>query len=252
MAVTPGAPRPVGPGARQPSLGAYLQRLIWISMLPLLAVAVYLAGDSVQQLRAADDRAMQQLAGQIAANLDQFVQVRMDALAALSRSPLLDDPRTLADFHRAAQSIRRTFGSHLILADATGQMLVHTGQPFGSALPQLARPGGQAAVPRALASGKPETGDRFTGPIGGELLVAVAVPVPAGPAGAAPGRVLPRCASCSSWPNRCRCRPAGRCRWSTASASCWLRGRRCRTPAHPGPTSRGSAWTGPRRSRRGR
>ncbi|MES2715530.1 MAG: response regulator [Pseudomonadota bacterium] len=171
-------------------LSAYLQRLIWLSMLPLLAVALYLAIDSVQQLRAADERANVQLAAEIAADLDQFVQVRMDALAALSRSPLLDTPSTLAQFHRAAQSIQRTFGSAVILADATGQMLLHSGQDFGSPLPGLPPQAGQAAVPRALASGQPSAGDSFSGPLDGERLVAVAVPVPAQAPGATPSRVL--------------------------------------------------------------
>lgn len=47
MADTAPALGPTGRDPRLPSLGAYLQRVIWISMLPLLAVAVYLAGDSV-------------------------------------------------------------------------------------------------------------------------------------------------------------------------------------------------------------
>ncbi len=179
-----------GGGRRLLPLSAYLQRLIWLSMLPLLAVALYLAIDSVQQLRAADERANVQLAAEIASDLDQFVQVRMDALAALSRSPLLDAPGTLAQFHRAAQSIQRTFGSEVILADATGQMLLHSGQPFGSPLPRLPRPSGQAAVPRALASGQPAAGDSFTGPLNGQRLVAVAVPVPAQAPGSPPSRVL--------------------------------------------------------------
>ena len=42
----------------------------------------------------------------------------MSALTALSRSPLADDDSRLAEFHRAARSIRETYGSEVILADA--------------------------------------------------------------------------------------------------------------------------------------
>ncbi len=175
---------------RQRPLSAYLQGLIWLSMLPLLAVAVYMGVDNVRQLRAADDRARAQLASEIANDLDQFVQVRMDALSALAQSPLLDDSQRLADFHRAAQSIRRTFGSEVILADTTGQMLMHTGREVGSTLPMLPRPTGRAAAPQALASGQPAAGDSFTGPLNNQHLVAVAVPVPTRPPGGQPDRVL--------------------------------------------------------------
>ena len=151
-------------------------------MLPLVLLAFYLGFDSVRQILAADDRASARLASEIASSVDQTVQARMDALSALSRSPLLDDTQRLADFYRAAQSIRRTFGGEVILADLNGQMLIHTGHPFGSALPALPRPStGTAAVPEALASGSPVVGDSFLGPLTKTRLVAIAVPV--GPTG---------------------------------------------------------------------
>jgi PAS domain-containing protein len=56
-------------------------------------------------------------------------------------------------------------------------MELHTGVPFGQALPPLPRPKGRAAVPAALASGQAEVGDVFIGPIAQRPLVAVAVPV---------------------------------------------------------------------------
>ncbi len=168
-------------------LRVYLRRLIWICMLPLVLLASYLAFDNVRQIRAADDRASAQLADRVGSAVDQALQARMDALSALSRSPLLDDMRRLAEFYRAAQSIRRTFGGEVILADLNGQMLLHTGRPFGDALPTLPRPSANAAVPRALATGAPAVGDSFMGPLAQARLVAIAVPV--GPAGA-PHHVL--------------------------------------------------------------
>jgi PAS domain S-box-containing protein len=146
-------------------------------MLPLVLLAVYLGFDSVLKIRAADDLASARLASEIASAVDQALQARIDALSALSRSPLLDDTQRLADFYRAAQSIRRTFGGEVILADLNGQMLIHTGYPFGSALPALPRPDGNVAAPKALASGRPAVGDSLIGPLANTRLVAIAVPV---------------------------------------------------------------------------
>jgi PAS domain S-box-containing protein len=182
------APRPdrAAHGNELP-LRVYLRRLIWLCMLPLVLLALYMGFDSVRKIRTADDLASAGLANNIAATVDHALQARMDALSALSRSPLLDDTKRLADFYRAAQSIRRTFGGEVILADLNGQMLIHTGYPFGSALPALPRPSGTAAAPRALASGRPAVGDSFIGPLAKSRLVAIAVPV--GPSGA-PQHVL--------------------------------------------------------------
>ncbi|WP_395700153.1 PAS domain S-box protein [Aquabacterium sp.] len=161
---------------RGPSLARYLRRLIWLSMLPLLLLALLLGVDGVRRLRAADDRAAGRLATQVAVAVDDTLRGRISALKLLTQSPLLDEGR-LADFHHRALSFREEFGNDLILADAQGQMLLHTGRPFGSPLPPLPKPAGRAAAPAALASGKPAVGDLVLGPIIGKPLVAVAVPV---------------------------------------------------------------------------
>ena len=177
MAVrTDPAPSSAQGGGELP-LNSYLKRLIWLCMLPLLLLALYLGYDSVRKVRAADDIARASLANEMAAAVDQALKARVDALSALSRSPLLDDNQRLADFYRAAQSIRRTFGGEVILANPDGQMLLHTGHPFGAALPTLPRPAGNAAALRALATGKPAVGDGFDGPLANTRLVAIAVPV---------------------------------------------------------------------------
>ena len=175
---------------RMVPLSAYLQRLVWWSMLPLLAVALYLGVDSVQALRAANNRAAAQLASEIARDLEQFLQARMDALDALAHSPSLDAPRQPGAFQRAAQPLQRSFGSEVILADASGQMLMHTGQAHGSPLPRLPQPAGQSALQRALASGRPAAGDSFTGPLTGLRMVGVAVPLAGAGPGVRPGEVL--------------------------------------------------------------
>ncbi|MDE2368550.1 MAG: response regulator [Burkholderiales bacterium] len=158
------------------TLARYLQRLLWLSMLPLLLLALAMAADAVRHVRAADDRAAQLLAAKLADGIDEMLRDRKLALEILAASPLLDQ-RRLEDFQRRAQVFQREFGSALILADRHGRMLLHTGVPYGRELPALPLPHGRAAVPLAFASGHAAVGDLFVGPLAGHALVAVAVPV---------------------------------------------------------------------------
>ena len=176
-------PEPVPPPApaeglpKAMPLRRYLQRLIWLSMLPLVLLACWLGLDSVRKARAADDLAGRQLAAQIAGMLDQRLRGRIDTLSVLADSPLLDDASRYADFHRLAQTFRRIHGGEIIVADQQGQMLLHSGQPFGSALPRLPHPQGRAAMPLALSTGLPAVGDPVVGPVLKTWLAAIAVPV---------------------------------------------------------------------------
>ena len=165
-------------------LRSYLRRLVWVCMLPPLALALVLGYSSIVQLRQSEDDAGARLAQQLADAVEQSMRARIDSMAVVAQSALLADAGHLAEFHRVAQSFGLTHGSALIVADAQGHMLLHGARPFGSALPPLPRPSGRAAVPLALASGQPAVGDSFIGPIAQARLVAVAVPVPPAAAGA--------------------------------------------------------------------
>ncbi|MFG6485533.1 PAS domain S-box protein [Roseateles sp. BYS78W] len=158
------------------SLSAYLRRWVWWSMLPLALLSTWLAVDQVRRLHTADDRAAQLLAQHLAGQVDELLGDRELALQLLASSPRLDEA-DLADFHRRARALRDLVGGEVVLADNQGRMLLHTARQLGDALPSLPRPGGHGAAPAALASGKPEVGDLFVGPVAHQSMVAVAVPV---------------------------------------------------------------------------
>jgi len=154
--------------------------MIWLGMLPLLVLAVYLAVQSLRQTRAEDEYLEERLARQVADAVDQILRSRIDTLVVLADSPLLGDPPRLAEFHVEARSFRRNYGSELILADTQGQMLLHSGVPFGDPLPRLPRPNEHAAAPTALRTGRPAVGNEVVGPVLKTRVIAIAVPVSSG------------------------------------------------------------------------
>jgi len=161
------------------SLHGFLSRLIWLCILPLLLLGAWLAADSVLTKGAERDLEATNLARNFATAIDQHLSARIAALNILAVSPLIDDKSRWGDLYQEAEGFRQSFGSHVILAEAEEprQMLFNTREPFGTPLPPLPKPKGQAAAPTALATLKPAVGDTFFGPVARELLVAIAVPV---------------------------------------------------------------------------
>jgi len=148
-------------------------------MLPLLLLALALVAEGMWRLYEADDRAAEALAARLALRVDELIEDRVMALQLLADSPLIAEGR-LADFHRRAQAFRSRLGSDLILGDAQGRMLLHTGVPFGDPLPPLPPlPRAGAAGPAVPEGGGPAVGDLFVGPVNQRSMVVLAVPVPA-------------------------------------------------------------------------
>ncbi|MEW6689187.1 MAG: ATP-binding protein [Pseudomonadota bacterium] len=158
------------------TLHAYLARLIWLCVLPLILLAAYLATASVRATLADRDLEAGNLAKNFATAIDQNLNARIRALQVLAASPLADDPSRRSELYREAQAFRESFGSHVILASAEGRMLFNTRAPFGTPLPPLPVPKGRAAAPVALETKEPAVGDVFFGPLAKEPLVAIAVP----------------------------------------------------------------------------
>ncbi|MDI6747231.1 MAG: PAS domain S-box protein [Rhodocyclaceae bacterium] len=156
-------------------LATHLYRLIGFSLLPLLLMAVWLAVDRVRTDQLEMEKAAQRRLSNYISRIDGFIEARMLALKLLAASPLADDPQRWADLYVEAQTFRENVGSHLIFADATGQILLNTRVPLGTALPRM--PGNpDHAGNLALASGQPAVGNLFIGPLTQEPMLAIAVP----------------------------------------------------------------------------
>jgi len=159
------------------SLHVFLTRLIWLCVLPLLLLAVYLAGNHIHSLQARQDREAANLVRNFVTALDHDIGARIAALQVLAASPLVDDPSRWPDLYREALGFRQSFGGHVVFADLSMQMLFNTRVSFGTPLPKMPVPECFAAAPAVLASGKPAVGDMFFGLIAREPLVAATVPV---------------------------------------------------------------------------
>ncbi len=159
------------------SLRTFLTRLIWLSIVPLVILAIFLGTHRIARLKVRIDEQASGQAMTAMTVVDQELQGQIAALQALAASPLLDDRSRLKEFYREAQGFRESFGSHLVLADTDTQMLLNTRLPFGADLPRLPRPRGHAAAPAVLQTGKPAVGDMFMGPIAKVPLTTVVVPV---------------------------------------------------------------------------
>jgi two-component system, sensor histidine kinase and response regulator len=158
-------------------LQAYLTRLIWISIIPLLLLAAYFAVDDLRDFERRGAQEANDLARNVAASYDRQIRSRIGALQMLGMSPLIDDPAHRQELYAEAQSFHQAFGSHVVFADTSGQMLLNTRLPLGSPLPKLPDVKGHAAAPTAMATGKLAVGDQFVGPVAGERLLAIALPV---------------------------------------------------------------------------
>ncbi len=158
-------------------LHAYLTKLIWLCVLPLMVLAVYLAANHVRTLQEEREQEAEHQAQNFAIAIDRNLGARIAALQMLAASPLMNGRSRLPDFYEEAQGFHEHFGGHVVLADLSMQMLFNTRVPFGSPLPKLPRPKGHSAAVTTMETGKPAVGDIFIGPIAKEPLVAIAVPV---------------------------------------------------------------------------
>lgn len=160
-------------------LSSYLTRLIWLCVLPVVVFSAWLSYDHVRTLQEENDQEAGYIAKNFATAIDHHLNARIGSLKVMATSPLVDDPTMWPIYYKVAQGYRENFRSHVIFAEANEprQMLFNTRMPFGTLLPPLPVPKGKAAAPQAVATGLPAVGDIVVGPVAGETLVAIAVPV---------------------------------------------------------------------------
>jgi len=158
-------------------LQSYLARLIGICVIPLLVLTVYLAVGNIREFNERHAGEARSLARIVAENIESLVRSRIRGMQMLAKAPEIDDRSRWSRVYHDAQAFRETYGHNIVIADASGQMLINTYVAYGKPLPRLPTIRGRSAAKQALATLQPANGDLFIGPVSGEPLVAVAVPV---------------------------------------------------------------------------
>lgn len=183
-AVTPGstADPPADAGAdwhasgppRQISLRTSLIMLVLACVLPGIALCSYLLYANYQLEKEKMAQQTELLASQILVELDRELAVIESGLHVLATSELLQNG-DLQRFHQIARAALQSQTIYnYVLTDRDGRQVVNTLRPFGKPLPQSGNPPLLAEV---FATGRTVLTGLFKGPVTGEPIIAMGVPV---------------------------------------------------------------------------
>ncbi|MEY2730001.1 MAG: hypothetical protein RL584_1127 [Pseudomonadota bacterium] len=162
------------------TLRRFVERLFWLSILPLLVLGVILIVVQVQMHDARRQMVAEAVVRTAARAVEQDLEVQLASLTMLAR--LLEEEARhdhgrwdLVKARRMMLQYVAQKGHHVLLESAGGPVLVNTRLPDREAAPADLPPHPIAA--RALSRQVPVVGDAFWGPIAQTHLVALAVPV---------------------------------------------------------------------------
>ncbi|GAA0602510.1 sensor histidine kinase [Craurococcus roseus] len=152
---------------------ARLVALVLCVVVPALLVSVLEAVRAWEAGRAATERMLTARAEALASAVRRELDLSRATLQALATAPQLTTG-DLAGFHARLQQIALPEGTRVLLTDDTGQILLHSNRPFGTALPKRGDP---ALASRVFATGEPQVSDLFFGSESRDPLIALGVPV---------------------------------------------------------------------------
>jgi signal transduction histidine kinase/ActR/RegA family two-component response regulator len=153
-------------------LRSHLIVLVLAALVPVLGFAALVIRDNSRLQLAVTERGMRETVHAVAGTVDKELETAVTALEALAESQSLD-AASLPHFHALAQRLVPTQGwLSILLFDAEGRGLVHTGLPLGTSLPS----GRNDALGRARDERRPTVSNLFDG-MRHQHIVAVYVPV---------------------------------------------------------------------------
>ncbi|MGE5506138.1 MAG: sensor histidine kinase [Actinomycetota bacterium] len=159
------------------SLVGHVALLCAAVALPLLMLSAYLLNQAGVAERTRLEQQATDRVGDLARLIERDVDGMVAMVQALSTDPSLQSG-DLAAFHRHATKMRALQGTNIVLRDLSGQQLVNTRLPWGSPLPRGADISQSDRA--AIATGRPQVTDLFTGAVTGSPLFMVEVPVELG------------------------------------------------------------------------
>jgi diguanylate cyclase (GGDEF)-like protein len=170
-----GSYRPAGASAlRRRSIQASLIALVAACLTPALLVSGYLVYDNHTEHRARLERDAVLQARSLTAALDREFSGVVAGLRVLSTSQALASG-DLGEFHqRARDALAFQIVDNFVLTDAQGHQHVNTLLDIGMPLPQAGTP---PELQRVFQTGKPVVTGMFVGPVTGQPVIAIGVPV---------------------------------------------------------------------------
>lgn len=149
--------------------------LVLFLLVPLLVAYGLLVVVVLRDQRAAGERGLMDTVRGLSWAVEETLGRSVGALQALADSPLLDDP---VDVQRFSEAVRRVSTSQawsrVWLLNRAGEHVVGLSRPLATPPPSLAD---RDYFQRVVQTHTPQVSDLVAGPTGGELSLAVAVPV---------------------------------------------------------------------------
>ena len=142
-------------------------------IVPSLAFTAYLLDRHWRDRQYEIERRLEQVAGNLAADVDTNLNLLIATLTLLTASPQFDSGQLREIHERATQSLK-PMGLDLVYRDVSGQQLLNTRVPWGSPLPRSPQPEIDAAVRGTL---KPHVSDVFVGTVARQPVVTLTAPV---------------------------------------------------------------------------
>jgi len=149
------------------ALNTYLQRLIWLCVLPMAVVSAGLAADALRRVHAQRSNELKQLVTRAQSTLEGDLLRRTQGLLALARSASANDYQQpdLAVLYSYARAYNEAFHTSVVLGDSARTMWLNTRVPLGTPLPKVPHLNGFSAVDQALQSGSTSVGNLFIGAV---------------------------------------------------------------------------------------
>ncbi|HEY7521471.1 MAG TPA: ATP-binding protein [Methylomirabilota bacterium] len=153
----------------------YLVIVVIGAMLPIVAFTTLLVVRLSAYERSAVERDLVETATALATDLDRSVRATVSTLEAMAQSPHLDGT-DLAAFYAEAQRVLPTQAHWraLVVLAPSGQQLMNTLRPLGTALPSANEP---ESLRRVVEGRQPALGDLTQGRVDGAWAFPVRVPV---------------------------------------------------------------------------
>jgi PAS domain S-box-containing protein len=161
---------------RKPGLTFFLAALCVALAIPILAFAGFVGVEFVTAERARLEARAQETARTIGMVIDHDLSGMKAVVETLATSESLEREDYDA-FDRRARRMTSRIGSNIVVRDLTGQQVVNTRVPRGTALPQVSQPDTDTVVIQTL---RPVITGVFTGAISGTEVIIIVAPVISG------------------------------------------------------------------------